>query len=107
MEERSIAFLMTNRAQLTQLSLGILNLKLGVALSWMTPPEHLPDIGLFELHDVILGSPAHRPGSFGKRRLLSVFDRFGITNAYLKPHNQPIFEKNPQWPKSALFAPWG
>ena len=39
-------------------------------------------------------SSAHRPGSFGRRRPLSVCDGAGVTNIYLKPHNRPIFEKN-------------
>ena len=39
-------------------------------------------------------SQAHRPGSFGKRRTLSIFHGFGINNGYVKPHNLPIFEKN-------------
>ena len=41
-----------------------------------------------------LFSQAHRPGSFEKRRPLSIFHGFGIHNGYLKPYNRPIFEKN-------------
>ena len=52
-------------------------------------------------------SPAHRPGSFGKRRPLSVFDGFGITNAYLKPHNRSIFEKKSPMAKIGPFFPLG
>ena len=39
-------------------------------------------------------SLAHRPGSFARIRPLSAFDRFDITNIYLKPHNRPIFGKS-------------
>ena len=53
-----------------------------------------------------LNSPTHRPGSFGRRRPLSVCYGSCVTNMYLKPHNRSIFfKKMPVW---AISVPqWG
>ena len=56
----------------------------------------------------IINSPAHSPGSSGRRRPLSVCDGSGITNIYLKPHNRPIFFKNtPMADLDSFCAPMG
>ena len=47
-------------------------------------------------------SQAHGPGSFEKRRPLSIFHGLGIHNGYLKPYDEPIFEEN--FPR-AVFGP--
>ena len=44
------------------------------------------------------------PGPFGRIRLLSVFVGFDITNIYLKPNNRPIFEKNTSTVDSCPFC---
>ena len=61
-----------------------------------------------DAYSVASTSQAHRAGSFGKRRTLSIFHGFDIHNGYLKPHNWSIFRKKkpPKGEKILILLQW-